>query len=97
MHMAVSKYCLVTGASSGIGKHIAYEMADHGWKVIAIARRGDKLDELSESMGEDKLIPMICDVSDLDQVENVSTKLMARGIYPALFFLNAGDGDEEER
>lgn len=95
--MAVSnKSCLVTGASSGIGKHMACEMAHRGWKVIAIARRGDELDKLARSLGEDKLIPIVCDVSDFEQVRDVSAELMNREIYPSLFFLNAGDGEEED-
>ena len=89
------KYCLVTGASSGIGKHISDEMVQRGWKVIAIARRGDKLDELKNDLGKSKLIPMVCDVSKFNQVRDVSTELKNRKIYPTLFFLNAGDGDEE--
>ncbi|MCK4791119.1 MAG: SDR family NAD(P)-dependent oxidoreductase, partial [Desulfobacteraceae bacterium] len=95
--MAVSnKFCLVTGASSGIGKYIAYEMVHRGWKVIAIARRSDKLEELAKHLGEDKLIPLVCDVSNFDQVKEASAELMNRELYPSLFFLNAGDGDEED-
>ena len=95
--MAVSNgFCLVTGASSGIGKHIACEMVHRGWKVIAIARQGDKLDRLAGTLGEDRLIPILCDVSNFEQVRDVSTELMNREIYPSLFFLNAGDGDEED-
>ena len=94
--MATSKYCLVTGASSGIGKHIACEMVVRGWKVIAIARRGDELNKLAKSLGEGKLIPMVCDVSNPDQVKKTSTELINRKIIPSLFYLNAGDGDEED-
>jgi short-subunit dehydrogenase len=97
MFMAVSnKFCIVTGASSGIGKHIAYEMVHRGWKVIAVARRKNKLEELGKHLGEDKLIPKVCDVSKFDQVRDVSQELIKRKIYPSLFFLNAGDGDEED-
>lgn len=94
--VASNKFCLVTGASSGIGKHIAYEMVHRGWKVIAIARRSDKLEKLAKYLGEDKLIPIVCDVSKFDQVRDVSTELINKKIYPSLFFLNAGDGDEED-
>lgn len=90
-----NKICLVTGASSGIGKYIAYEMVHRGWRVIAIARRKNKLDELAEVLGNDNLIPIVCDVSKFDQVKNVSTEIKNKNIHPTLFFLNAGDGDEE--
>lgn len=90
-----NKICLITGASSGIGKYIAYEMVRRGWRVIAIARRENKLDELVEVLGKDNLISMTCDVSNFDQVIDVSTEIKNNNLYPTLFFLNAGDGDEE--
>ena len=34
---------LVTGASSGIGRDIAYELANKGYDLIVVARRSDKL------------------------------------------------------
>ena len=96
MYMDVpTKYCLVTGASSGIGKHIACEMAHRGWKVIVIARRGDKLQELAQLAGQEKIIPIVCDTSKFNQVKAISAELQKKEIYPTIFFLNAGDGDIE--
>ncbi|MDX1392062.1 MAG: SDR family NAD(P)-dependent oxidoreductase, partial [Rheinheimera sp.] len=40
--------CLITGASSGIGRQVAKRYADHGWTVYALARSEDKLAELAE-------------------------------------------------
>lgn len=91
----INKICLITGASSGIGKFIAYEMVHRGWLVIAIARSKNKLDEIVEVLGKDNLIPMVCDVSKFDHVKEVSTEIKNKKLYPTLFFLNAGDGDEE--
>lgn len=90
-----NKICLITGASSGIGKYIAYEMVHRGWQVIVIARRKNKLNELVEVLGKDNLIPMVCDVSKFDQVKDVSTEIKNNDLCPTLFFLNAGIGDEE--
>jgi len=90
-----NKICLITGASSGIGKYIAYEMVHRGWQVIAIARSKHKLDELGEFLGKDHLIPMVCDISKFNQVQEVSTVIKNKNLHPTLFFLNAGDGDEE--
>src|SRR5690625_5619362 len=39
---------VVTGASSGIGRETAVQLADLGWRVIAIARSEDTLAELAE-------------------------------------------------
>ena len=38
---------VVTGASSGIGVEIARELAKRGWGVTLVARRADRLAELS--------------------------------------------------
>lgn len=89
-----TKTCLVTGASSGIGKEISREMLKKGWKVIGIARREEKLKELKGEF-RDSFVYFKCDVSDLDQVTKISEKIKKQGLKPTLFFLNAGAGDPE--
>lgn len=39
--------CLVTGASSGVGRALAVALARRGARVLATARRGDRLDGLA--------------------------------------------------
>ncbi|KAL2718388.1 dehydrogenase/reductase SDR family member 11-like [Vespula squamosa] len=69
------KTALVTGASAGIGAKIAEELAKHGLKVVAIARRLNKLEELKTKVEEKKLpgkiYPMKCDVSKEEEILNV--------------------------
>jgi NAD(P)-dependent dehydrogenase (short-subunit alcohol dehydrogenase family) len=40
------KVAIVTGASSGMGKEIAYNYAEEGAKVLAVARRAERLNQL---------------------------------------------------
>ena len=40
------KVAIVTGASSGMGKEIAYYYAKEGAKVLAVARRAERLNQL---------------------------------------------------
>ncbi len=91
-----TKTCLVTGASSGIGLEISREMIKRGWIVIGIARREEKLKNLSDQFGAD-FIPYVCDVSSDGQVVAVSDKIKNHGLKPTLFFLNAGRGDGEAK
>lgn len=44
-------WCIVTGASSGIGATFAYELATkYKYKVILVARRGNNLDDVNKKI-----------------------------------------------
>lgn len=64
-----SKICLVTGASSGIGYALANALSLKGYKIIATARREEKLRELkSESV--DILAGDLNNYNFQDEIEN---------------------------
>lgn len=46
------KVALITGASSGIGRACAITLASHGFKLVLLARRADKLDALRFELQE---------------------------------------------
>lgn len=64
--------CLVTGASSGIGKVIAEGFAGAGAKVMLAARRNDRLEEIVGSLRSRGLEAkwIRCDVANEDDVES---------------------------
>ncbi len=57
------KTALVTGASSGFGEAISRRLVSDGWRVVACARRPDKLKRLRDELGE-ALLPHVLDVAD---------------------------------
>lgn len=79
----------VTGASSGIGRETALELARRGWRVAATARTADTLAALAEESGG-RIIPAPCDVTDKAAVYALVAGLEAEHGPIALAFLNAG-------
>lgn len=57
---------LITGASSGIGKSIAYELASYGYELIVVSRKRDKLDRIYKSFD----VKVTCIGLDLSKREN---------------------------
>ena len=46
----INRYCLVTGASHGIGKAISYELASRGFSILAVSNDKNSLDKLQEGI-----------------------------------------------
>lgn len=61
---------LVTGASSGIGRDIAKELANRGYEVILVARNEDKLKSIKEEIG-DKASIYVADISDIQTCRKI--------------------------
>jgi NAD(P)-dependent dehydrogenase (short-subunit alcohol dehydrogenase family) len=61
---------LVTGASSGIGRHLAELLAAAGAKVALLARRVDRLAEVARDIAQEggKSLPIACDVTRAESV-----------------------------
>ncbi len=62
------KRVVITGASSGIGEAAAHLFAEQGATVVVVARRQDLLDAVARRTGA---IPLACDLSDLDAVDDL--------------------------
>src|SRR4051812_15151404 len=84
---------LVTGASSGIGLHVARRLAARGLDVWLAARRKELLDgavaEINAA-GKGKAHALVLDVSDVDRVVDVLGKLDAEVGGIDLVIANAG-------
>lgn len=64
---------VVTGASSGIGAATAVALAQRGYRVIAAARRIDRLDALAA--GHERIEPRVLDVTDQASVDALAASL----------------------
>jgi NAD(P)-dependent dehydrogenase (short-subunit alcohol dehydrogenase family) len=70
MSWIAGRTVLVTGASSGIGRHFATVLAARGATVLAAARRLDALEVLAEEMSDSgRIIPLRLDVADAAGIE----------------------------
>lgn len=54
---------LVTGASSGIGKHIALELTKRGYDLILVATNKEGLEEVKKQCSKDSKV-IVCDLRD---------------------------------
>ena len=63
------KVVWITGASSGIGEYLAYELAKHGCKLVLSARRKEKLDKIKQKCaGKAKKGTNPCEAREFNQV-----------------------------
>jgi NAD(P)-dependent dehydrogenase (short-subunit alcohol dehydrogenase family) len=74
------KVAVVTGASAGMGRDIAYYYAKEGAKVLAVARRIERLEALAEEAKglEGEIVPYAADVSEKAQVESIIDEAIKR-------------------
>lgn len=66
------KGCVVVGASSGMGRAIATSFAREGARVVAAARRAEKLDTLRA----EGVTPLVCDVAKRQDVEKLAVEAL---------------------
>jgi 3-hydroxy acid dehydrogenase/malonic semialdehyde reductase len=79
----------VTGASNGFGAAIVRRFAAEGWRVVALARRQDRLAKLAAELG-DGVLPVSLDVRDRAAVQDVVAGLPAEFAEIDVLVNNAG-------
>lgn len=83
------KVAIVTGASRGIGRAIAEALASEGMKLMLVARSGDKLEEIAQSLSTDCII-QATDLREPDAPANVIRNTIERFHQIDVLVNNAG-------
>jgi NAD(P)-dependent dehydrogenase (short-subunit alcohol dehydrogenase family) len=94
MRNVADKLCLVTGATSGIGRVTAESLARQGAKVVLVGRHRERTQaavrEIQSSTGNSTVEFLCADLSDQSQIHRLAEEITGR--YPRLDILvnNAG-------
>ena len=88
-------YALITGASKGIGKEIAHQLAMNGYDVLLVARNSYELQMVKEEL--EKKYPvqvdyLVSDLSELGAVDRILAWVEAKQIDLRILVNNAGFG-----
>lgn len=91
-----SKWALVTGASSGIGRAFVNVLASQGYNIVLLARNLDRLDlaakETEKEFGVNTVI-ISCDLSEDGVARSIASELAEQQIVVSALVNNAGYGD----
>jgi NAD(P)-dependent dehydrogenase (short-subunit alcohol dehydrogenase family) len=94
-----NQVALITGASSGIGRHLAHGLAARGMVVAGMARSGDILGGVMAKVAEDtgaRTLAVPCDVTDRPSVEAAVARVTEELGHVDLLVNNAGLIDAAE-
>ena len=88
------KTALITGASSGLGKHFAKTLAGAGASVILSARRVENLEALKNEIGSQaSCIPL--DVTSAESIDNLIKEIRSTSGSLDILINNAGVSDPQ--
>ena len=89
------EYCLVTGASSGLGLEFCKILAEKNKNIVMIARNPEQLKKASEYIKtnyEIKVISISADLSNSSNVIKIYEQLKKENIFVSVLINNAGIG-----
>ena len=67
------RVAVISGASSGLGKQMARAFAKQGAKLVVLARRVERLEELKEELKDvTEVYPIRCDVTSTEDINNAA-------------------------
>lgn len=91
-----SSYALVTGGSSGLGRSIAYMLAQRGYNIILVAMEDDILYETGNEIQSDTGVdvkPIGCDLNNPDSTNLILDRVKSWDVNLSVLINNIGLGD----
>jgi NAD(P)-dependent dehydrogenase (short-subunit alcohol dehydrogenase family) len=88
--VAAGAVAVVTGAGSGLGRHISLMLAQAGWRVTAAGRRPATLEETAALAPAGSVLPVVADVTVPESVESLFATVEHRYGRLDLLVNNAG-------
>lgn len=69
-----NRVAVISGASSGLGKQMAFAFAKQGANLVVLARRLERLEELKKELEKEgvKVLPIKCDVTSTDDINKTA-------------------------
>lgn len=86
---------VVTGCSTGLGVQMAKALANQGAKIVAIARRKEKIDAVAKEIAETYKVETLaiqCDITDTEKVNAAVDSIMEKFGRIDIVINNAGTG-----
>jgi len=86
---------VVTGASRGIGRALAFRFARAGHDIVLVARNSAPLEEAAHALVRAtgvRAVPLALDITAVDAAERLDAGLEAAGLYADILVNNAGIG-----
>ncbi|MEE1211418.1 MAG: SDR family oxidoreductase [Treponema sp.] len=86
---------VVTGCSTGLGVQMAKALANQGAKIVAIARRKEKIDAVAKEIADTYKVETLaiqCDITDTEKVNAAVDSIMEKFGRIDIVINNAGTG-----
>ena len=88
-----NRVALITGPTAGLGKGIALELAKKGYRLVLLARNGDKLGQLEKEcldMGAEAVQAIVCNMNSQASVRSAAEQFLQSGWPLQVLVNNAG-------
>jgi short-subunit dehydrogenase len=89
---ATARTAWITGGGSGIGRAVALQLAEQGWRVVVSGRDPGRLEQTRRAAADpESIVVLALDVTDRERLQTKVDELCKEHGVPDVAILNAGD------